>query len=188
MLESQSGRKDTMGTRATISWEEFLAAGKEDQRWEWVDGEIQFMSPVNLRHERVLAALIAYLFEYSRAHAGWICFASNCIFTMSSGNWRMTDASLVRADRFTGILPTKADFPPDVAFEILSPGNPASEVHSRRQDYLESGVTQVWIDIAHRSVELIGTDRRSRFFKEDQNLVIDELPGFALELRTLFAL
>jgi Uma2 family endonuclease len=178
-----------MATKTTISWEEFLAAGKEDQRWEWVDGEIQFMSPVNIRHERILAALIAYLFGYSRVHTEWICLASNCVFTMSSGHFRMPDASLVRTERFPGArLPVKAEFPPDIAFEILSPGNSAAVLQSKRQDYLESGVTQVWIDLDHRSVELIGTDRCSQFFKEDQTLVIDSLPGFSLELKTLFAL
>ena len=39
---------------ADITWEEFLAAGEEGQRWEWVDGEVEFMSPVNLRHEGFL--------------------------------------------------------------------------------------------------------------------------------------
>ena len=70
-----------------------------------------------------LGALIAYLFAYCRTHRDWISFASNCVFTMASGNWRMPDASLVRRDRFpAGRLPVKADFPPDVAFEINSPG------------------------------------------------------------------
>ena len=28
-----------MATKTTITWEEFLTAGEEWQRWEWVDGE-----------------------------------------------------------------------------------------------------------------------------------------------------
>ena len=112
-----------MSTKIAMTWEEFLAAGQEGQRWEWVDGEIQVMSPVNFSHEETLAALIAYLRFYCRAHPEWTCFASNCVFTMTSGNWRMPDASLVRKDRFPrGRRPVMADFPPDVAFEILSPG------------------------------------------------------------------
>lgn len=46
----------------------------------------------------------------------------------------------------------------------------------------------MWIDLDHRLVELIGTDHRSQFLKEDQTVVIDSLPGFALELKSLFAL
>jgi Uma2 family endonuclease len=44
-----------------ITWEEFLAAGEKGQRWEWVDGEVEFISPVNLRHENFLVLLITYL-------------------------------------------------------------------------------------------------------------------------------
>ena len=34
-----------MATKTTLSWQEFLAAGKLDQRWEYVDGEVKLMSP-----------------------------------------------------------------------------------------------------------------------------------------------
>jgi Uma2 family endonuclease len=47
-----------------ISWEEFLAAGREEQRWEWVNGEVEFMSPVNLRHEAFLAFLVELLVRF----------------------------------------------------------------------------------------------------------------------------
>ncbi len=178
-----------MGTKTTISWEEFLAAGKEDQRWEWVDGEIQFMSPVNIRHERLLFVLNVRAGNYCETHPEWIGLTSNCVFTMASGNWRMPDLSLVRKERFPGgELPVRAEFAPDIAFEIMSPSNTAAEVHGKRKDYSESRVVQVWIDIYSGSVEVIGKDGRSRFFEEDQTLMIDELPGFALELKTLFSL
>jgi Uma2 family endonuclease len=149
--------------------------------------EIQFMSPVNFCHEETLAALIAYLALYCRTHPEWTCFASNCVFTIGSGNWRMPDASLVRKDGFPGgRRPVKADFAPDVAFEIVSPGNTAREIQSKRRDYLESGVVHVWMDIEDRLVELIQPGRSPRFFNAEEMLVIDSLPDFALELRTLF--
>ncbi len=129
-----------MSTGTAITWEEFVAAGQEGQRWEWIDGEIHVMSPVSFGHEESLAALIAYLAVYCRTHPAWTCFASNCVFTMKSGSWRMPDASLVRKNRFeSGRRPVKADFPPDVAFEIISPGNTAREIQSKRRDYLDSG-------------------------------------------------
>ncbi len=176
-----------MSTGTAITWEQFAAAGQEGQRWEWIDGEIHVMSPVNFSHEQTLAALIAYLASYCRIHPEWTCFASNCVFTMKSGNWRMPDASLVRKARFPdGRLPVKADFPPDVAFEIISPGNTAREIQSKRRDYLDSGVIQVWIDLEDRFVEVVQPDRSPRFFNQEETLVIEGPPEFALELRTLF--
>ncbi len=178
-----------MCTKTAITWEEFLAAGEEGQRWEWVDGEVEFMSPVNLRHEAFLALLMEFLVRYCRAHADWICFTSNGVFTMASGNWRMPDASLVRRARFPGgQIPTKADFPPDVAFEIHSPSDSPSSIQRKRKDYQESGVVQVWFDLERRLVELIYPDRPVQYFEEGQVLVIDTVPGFSLDLKQLYSI
>jgi Uma2 family endonuclease len=126
----------TVGTKTAITWEEFLAAGREGQRWEWVDGGVEFMSPVNLRHEAFIILLAGFLDRLCRTHPEWISFGSKGVFTMASGNWQMTDASLVRKARFPGgQIPTKADFPPDVTFEIYSPSDTPSYIQRKRKDY-----------------------------------------------------
>ena len=179
-----------MATKTAITWEEFLVAGKEGERWEWVDGEVEVMSPVSPRHEQLLFWLIESLAQYCRSHPEWIGFASNCAFVMISGNWRMPDASLVRKERFPEgrVSGTRIDFAPDVAFEIYSPGDTPSQLQYKRKDYQESGVTQVWIDLDKRLVELICPDRPLQYFEENQPLVIDKLPGFSLDLKALFSL
>jgi len=177
-----------MHAGTAITWEEFLAAGQDGQRWEWVDGEVEFMSPVNLRHERFLVFLITYLGQFCRAHPEWIAFASNGVFTMRSMNWRMPDASLVRRTRFPeGQIPTKADFAPDVAFEILSPTDSPSQIQRKRHDYQQSGVIQVWFDLEKRLVELIHPDRPLQFLHADETLTIDGVPGLLIGLRDLFS-
>jgi Uma2 family endonuclease len=177
-----------MATRTTLTWEEFLAAGEEWQRWEWIDGEVEFMSRVNFRHEQVLASLITHLGLFCRKHKEWICFPSNGVFTMSSGNWRMPDASLVRRARFPGgAMPVKADFAPDVAFEIHSPSDSPSQIQRKRKDYQQSGTVQVWFDLEKRLVELVYPDRPLQYFDENQPLVIDTVPDFSLDLKELYS-
>jgi Uma2 family endonuclease len=44
--------------KAGMSWGEFLAVGEEWQRWELVDGEVEFMSPAGTGHGRVMWKLI----------------------------------------------------------------------------------------------------------------------------------
>src|SRR5580658_5551268 len=61
-------RGKTMATNAVMTWEEFLAAGKEGQRWEYVDGEVAFMSPVFRPHGRVNLKLDAALDAYTTAN------------------------------------------------------------------------------------------------------------------------
>ena len=191
-----------MATKTALTWEEFLAAGEEWQRWEWVDGEVEFMSPVNIRHEAFLALLVELLVRYCRAHPDWICLTSNGVFTMASGNWRMPDASLVRRAQFpAGQFPVKADFPPDVAFEIHSPTDSPLDVGARhgvplpdaifethcdspgqiqrkRKDYQESGVIQVWFDLERRLVELIYPDRPLQYFEEKPGIGYRYRSGF----------
>jgi len=177
-----------MATKTTMTWEQLLTAGEEWQRWELVGGEVEFMSPVNPRHEYVLPILIAYLVGFCRAHPDWTCFASNAVFTMASGNWRVPDASLVRKERFPTIPSEKIDFAPDVAFEIHSPSDRPGQIQAKRREYQESGVTQAWIDLEKRLVELIYPDRPLQYFQEDQPLIIDKLPGFSLDLKTLYSI
>jgi len=178
-----------MATKTTITWEQFVAAGVEGQKTEWVDGEILQMSPVDFRHERALWRLIALLAEYCRVHPEWVGLPSNAAYTMASGNWRCPDASLVRADRFAGgQYPVMADFAPDVAFEIHSPSDKPSEIQSKRKDYQQSGVIQVWIDPDKRLVELIYPDRPLEYFQEGDPLIIASLPDFSLDLKDLFAI
>ncbi len=108
---------------------------------------------------------------------------------MASGNLRCLDLSIVHASRFPdGKVPeTKADFPPDIVLEIISPGDTASQIARKRKDYQESGVIQVWIDPRRRLVELIYPDRPVQYVEEGQPLVIDKLPDLFLDLQALFS-
>lgn len=68
------------------------------QRWELVNGELEFISPADPGHEEALWRLMNYLFGFCRLQPAWACLASNVVFTMASGNWRMPDTSLVRTE------------------------------------------------------------------------------------------
>jgi Uma2 family endonuclease len=80
----------------------------------------------------------------------------------------------------------KVDFPPDVAFEIRSPGDRPSQEGGKRKDYQESGVTQVWIDLEKRLTEVVYSDRPPQCFSEDQAPLIDQARGLSLDLRSLY--
>lgn len=175
-------------TKAKMSWEEFLAAGEEWQRWELVDGGVEFMSPTGTRHGKVISNLDGELGAYCRKHREWINLGPDTAFAMAPGNWRCPDGALVRADRYAdGKIPEgPTDFPPDVAFEVYSPGDSAARVARKRRDYQASGVIQVRIDPENRQAEVVYPDRAAEYFDEQQPLVIDGLDGFTLDLKALF--
>jgi Uma2 family endonuclease len=178
-----------MVTETAMTWEQFLAAGEERQRWEYVDGEVEFRSPINLRHQMMIYRLIAYFVEYRKQHPEWLCVPGDAAFTVASGNRRCSDVSVVRAERFPdGRIPSSAgDFAPDIVFELLSAGDTAAQIQAKRKDYQESGVVQVWIDPDKRVLELIYPDRPLQYLQGDQPLVIDKLPDFSLNLKDIFS-
>jgi len=176
-----------MATKAGISWEEFLAAGKEGQRWEYVDGEVIFMSPVFSPHGRVNMKLDYELEAYARLHPEWVGYGTDTTFTMASGNWRCPDAALVRKERADAADPKgPAPFPPEIAFEILSPHDTRNEVQSKRQDYYENKVVQVWLDPQRQTAEVISPNNPAQHLRGDQVLTLPQLPDFRLDLKSLF--
>ena len=80
--------------------------------------------------------------------------------------------------------------PPDLAIEIAWPSNRVAEMEAKVADYLEAGVRRVWVvEPASRSVTLWLPTRQARVLRRDDVLEdVAVLPGFRLELGTLFAL
>ncbi len=178
-----------MATKTGISWQEFLVAGKEGQRWERVDGEVVFMSPVFRPHGKVNLKLDQQLANYTDVHSEWVGYGTDTAFTMANGNWRSPDAALVRRDHAeAGDARGPAPYAPVIAFEILSPNDTGSDVQSKRQDYYESRVIQVWLDPQLKTAEVVSPDRPpAQHFRADQVLTLAELPDFQLNLNALFA-
>lgn len=172
-----------MSTTQALTWEEFLRAGKPDQRWEYIEGEIVFMSPTGSRHGQVIHKISKALSWWEDLAAQWVCFGADVAFTMADGSLLCPDAAVVRRERYpAGVPPGPTPFPPDVAFEVRSPSDRAADVERKRTIYALNSVVQVWVDPEAELVEVIGRDRRVRFFDRDQTVVIPELPGFSLGL------
>jgi Uma2 family endonuclease len=78
--------------------------------------------------------------------------------------------------------------PPDIAVEILSPGDDAEDVVSRRKFFLWWGVKLVLIvDPEKRTVEAHEPPDRSATFGETDTLTSRTFPSLALPLREIFA-
>ena len=174
-----------MGTKTTLSWEQFLKAGKEWERWEYVDGEVKFMSPhMGGKHAELVMKICRAANRFVDKHPEWIGFPTDVAFTMAGGSWRCPDWGLIRRERFgeRGIPEGPVPFPPDVAFEVISQHDTRSDIQSKRDEYSLNGVIQVWADPQKQAVELISPIHGVRTFTEGQTVVIEELPGFELTM------
>jgi Uma2 family endonuclease len=79
--------------------------------------------------------------------------------------------------------------PPDLAVEILSPSDRASEVLAKLQDWLKSGCQAVWLlDPQSRTIAVHRSGREVLVLDESETLSGgDLLPGFSVVVAEIFA-
>jgi Uma2 family endonuclease len=105
---------------------------------------------------------------------------------------RIPDVAFVSWERLPGRrIPSEPipDLAPDLAVEVLSPGNTPGEMARKRQEYFAAGVQLVWIvDPVARTVAVYTAPEQSTVLQAAQTLAGEPvLPGFTLPLRRLFA-
>ena len=172
-----------MATKTALTWEQFLVAGKPDQRWEYLNGKVRIMSPTASSHGLVIHLIGKALSNWEDLAGDWVCFGADVAFTMGEGSWLCPDAAVVRRERYRSGIPNgPTPFPPDVAFEVRSPGDDASDVERKRYLYYLNKVTQVWVDFDTEIVEVVSPIRPARYFGPEETVVVEELPGFGMNL------
>ena len=77
---------------------------------------------------------------------------------------------------------------PDLAVEVISPSDRASEVIAKAQDWLQSGCVAVWvIDPETKTVTVYSHRPQTLFLSVEDALVCEELlPGFRLPISQVF--
>ena len=76
---------------------------------------------------------------------------------------------------------------PELAVEVVSPGNTASEINRKVLDFLGAGKQLVWVVYPDTRTVNVHTSAGSRTLREDDTLDGgDVLPGFRLRVRDIF--
>jgi Uma2 family endonuclease len=179
-------------TSRDVTDEELLQAPRDGQKYERVDGEMR-LSPAGARHGaislRLAARLLAFVTEQKLGH----------VLDSSTGfrwpgrradrpdNVRSPDVSFVAAGRFpdervpVGFPP----FAPDLAVEVLSPGDRRGDLLEKVGEYLDAGSRLVWvIDPETRTAGAYRSLTDVRAIGEADVLDgEDVIPGFACPLK-----
>lgn len=174
----------------TLTAEQFLYLPNEKD-YELVDGHLV---------ERHMGAesgfldgiVVSLLFAWAKA-AGGLVFTSSggyqC-FPNAPNRVIRPDASLVRAGRLPGDVAPKGwvQVPPDVAVEVISPTDVASEVSQKVLDYLQVGVPLVWVlDPTLREVRVYRLDGPREILSGDDEIYDQSvLPGFSCRVSDIF--
>jgi Uma2 family endonuclease len=144
-------------------------------------------------YESVLTGLIAYwLNAFLEKHPLGVATGPDGMLRILPKRSRVPDVSFIRWERFPKRkLPRDRVFAvaPDLAVEILSPGNTPAEMNLKLKDYFHAGARLVWyIDPEQRTAKVYTSPEDFTDIKESGTLDgADILPGFRIKLKDLFS-
>ena len=182
----------TTGAAKLVTAEELFEMG-DLGRCELIYGELVMMSPAGAEHGLIAARFVRYLSEFVDEHDLGAVFTSETGFTIENNPdlVRAPDASFVRKERIAGGLP-RAYFKgvPDLAVEVVSPGDTRREVAEKVNMWLAHGTQAVWVADARPKTLVIHRVGKTPVTLRLTEEVGDEplLPGFVLPLSKVFRL
>jgi Uma2 family endonuclease len=119
------------------------------KRYELVAGELRTMSPSGWRHGLVVGNLHTLLGQFIRRQQLGLLFGAETGFRLSRDpdTVRAPDFAFISKQNLPSELPREAFWPgaPDLAVEVLSPGDRTGEVDDKIAAWLTAGVNAVWI-------------------------------------------
>ncbi len=180
-----------MATKVQMSLEEYDALPeKEGVKYELSEGDlITVTASPRLYHNRVRDRLGRILAAFVEEH-GLGEVTTETDFKLSEDVVRIPDIAFIRADRLPAINPRqRIEGAPDLAIEVVSPGDDPDDLVLKTQQYLRSGARAVWVVYPEaRLAYLYKPGERPEVRETHQTLDDPEiLPEFSLPLVRVLA-
>jgi Uma2 family endonuclease len=174
-----------------ITAEEFFAM-PGSRRQELVRGEVVDVMPPGGVHGRIALRVGKLIDRWAEQGPGGVVgVESGFIVDQGPDTVRGPDVYYVRAERVPegGVPDGFWRIPPDLAVEVVSPGDTAEEVRNKVREYLNAGTGTVWVVYPSTREVIVHTpDGLARAFGPEATLVSpDLLPGFSCPVQELFA-
>jgi Uma2 family endonuclease len=172
-----------------LTLQEFLALPEGDITYELVDGEaIPKMSPKRF-HSRLTGALYTLLTQWCQDR-GEVGIEWAVTLTRNGQDWVPVPDLLyvsytrLSRDRF---LDEACPVPPELVIEIISPDQTFGEMSEKATDYLNAGVSRVWIvDPRAKSITIFYPDAPPQTKRGDATLTDALLEGLQLTPQQVF--
>jgi len=173
-----------------ISLEQFLALTEEKPALEYFNGEVtQKVSPM-ARHGRLQIKFAEIINKYGEPRR--LAIALPEIRGTFAGASRVPDIGVFTWDRNPRTPDSEIGndqfIPPDIAIEILSPGQSRPELREKCRWYVANGVRiALLVDDERRTVTRFTPDGSEATLRGEAHIDLAAvLPGFALTVRALF--
>jgi Uma2 family endonuclease len=168
--------------------EDLLNMPDDGNRHELIKGELLTMPVPKLLHGFVTANLTWLLYNHVKANnLGLLVGESG--FHLESGPDTVLgpDVAFVARERVGDDKDCFYPGAPDLAVEVLSPGDRRGKVERKTALWLELGAKSVWnVNPRKRTVEVFHADGQRWLLHESDELVDDTVPGFRVAVSKIF--
>jgi Uma2 family endonuclease len=166
------------------------AAGDENRLCELIDG-VLVEKPMGSFESVTTVVLLEYLRAYLRRNRIGVLTGPDGPLRLAPGLVRLPDISFVSRHRLPGGKLARGmviQVAPDLAIEVLSPGNTEGEMSRKLRELFAGGTRLAWlIEPELRNVRVYHSPDEYRLLTQNDTLDgEDVLPGFTLSLREFF--
>jgi Uma2 family endonuclease len=175
-----------------VTAEELLHMPDDGLRRELVRGEVIEMTPAGHHHGRITLNVTTPLDQHVRLHDLGTVYAAETGFQIASDpdTVRAADVAFVRRDRLAEGEDTEGYWPgaPDLAVEVVSPGDRYTDVEAKVLEWLEAGTRMVVVvNPRRRTVTVYRSLSDIMVLTENDELDGgDVVPGWRLPVREVF--
>lgn len=171
----------------------------ENERVEIINGEVRGKMTAGVEHHMVTRNIFRYLDAYCTIHGTGEVFFDGLHYLMYSEatglqDSLLPDTSFVKKESIPKDWKTKKPYPgvPDLAVEVISPGEKAADIQRKVRTYLDKGTEQVWVvypDTKEVHQFIKGEPETVNVYTGSKKLDVAALfPGLELTTDQIFAL
>jgi len=181
-----------MSTTTRVTADQLLQMPDDGYCYELVAGELRKTTPAGWRHGTVAGHLHTLLGAHvSERSLGKVLGAEpGFLLARDPDTVRVPDIAFLHKDRFEGEPPEEAFWPgaPDLAVEVVSPGDTTGEVDEKVRSWLDAGAKMVWVvNPQWRSVTVYRSATDIKTLTENDELDgEDVVPGFRCRVSEIF--
>ena len=171
---------------------ELLNMPDDGFRYELIDGGLRKMNPAGGEHGMIVARLTWRLAAFVDQDKLGVVFGAETGFRIRQNpdTVRAPDIAFVRAAKIPASGVPRSFWPgaPDLAVEVVSPGDSLNELALKIQQWLQAGAESAWaVDPHSRTVAVYDGAGNPRILSDSDMLAGEPLlPGFRCEVRTIF--
>ncbi|HEU0079432.1 MAG TPA: Uma2 family endonuclease [Longimicrobiaceae bacterium] len=176
-----------------VTADELLRMPDDGFRYELVQGEIRKMTPAGGQHGRIALKIGSSLLQHVEERQLGAAYGAETGFKLATNpdTVRAPDLAFLSRERAEAVGEVQGYVPgaPDLAVEVVSPGDTYGEVEEKVLEWLDAGTRMVVVVNPRRRTAVVYHSRDDIHVLSDEDVLDggDVVPGWTLPVKSLFA-